>query len=106
MKARDLLRTQLQTLRLLTAANVVETVADQAQKESWAVEAFASELLTHEVEGRRQLRVQRLAKAAHLPVGKTLAAFVRRGVRGPDRKSVALWFARPRQNALCGRHRR
>jgi DNA replication protein DnaC len=75
MKPRDMLRTQLQTLRLHTAANMVDPVADKAQKESWTGEAFACELLTHELEERRQLRIQRLAKAAHLPVGKTLAAF-------------------------------
>ncbi len=71
----ETLQMHLRALHLPTAAQVSGEVVTKAQQESWSLEAFACELLEQELEGRRQRRIQRLRKAAHLPSGKTLATF-------------------------------
>jgi len=63
------------TLRMPTAVQIVAETIATAQKESWSLETFLSEILEQEMEGRRLRRIERLKKAAHLPVEKTLATF-------------------------------
>lgn len=65
----------LRRLRLPTAVEVVEELLKTAQQEDWSLETFLGELLAQEMEGRRQRRIQRLQRSAHLPAGKTLAGF-------------------------------
>ena len=74
--------TQLETiqqhfriLRMPTAVQIVAETVAVAQKENWSLEVFLSEILEQEMEGRHQRRIQRLQKASHLPVEKTLATF-------------------------------
>ncbi len=67
------LRGQLKALRLPSAAQVAAELADKAQREGWAGETFARHLLAHELEGRRQRRVERLAAESGLPLAKTRA---------------------------------
>ncbi len=64
---------QLKALHLPTAARLFPEIVARAQRDNWPLEAFAAELLEAELEGRRQSRVERLTRAAHLPPGKTLA---------------------------------
>jgi DNA replication protein DnaC len=63
------------SLRMPTAVQIVGETIAVAQKENWSLETFLSEILEQEVEGRRQRRIQRLKKASHLPIEKTLATF-------------------------------
>ena len=65
----------LRSLRMPTAVEVVEELLGTAQREDWGLETFLEELLAQEIEGRRQRRIERLQRAAHLPAGKTLAEF-------------------------------
>jgi len=66
------IRLQCRTLGLPTLAAVAEELVATAVRENWSLEAFAAELLGHELEGRRQHRVERLTQEARLPPGKTL----------------------------------
>lgn len=65
--ALDTLQANCRKLRLPTAAAVVAETLATAQREDWPLE--------QELEGRRQRRITRLLKAAHLPLGKTLDTF-------------------------------
>ncbi len=74
--------TQLETiqqhflsLRMPTAYQVVAEAMVTAQQENWPLETFLCDLLEQEMEGRRRRRINRLQKAAKLPVEKTLATF-------------------------------
>jgi DNA replication protein DnaC len=71
----ETIQKHFRTLRMPTAVQVVEEMMATAQKENWSLENFVCELLEQEMEGRRQRRIERLKKAAHLPVEKTLASF-------------------------------
>ena len=71
----ETIRQHLQTLRMPTAVQEVEGLLATAQSEDWTLETFLGELLEQEMEGRRQRRIQRLQKAAHLPAEKTLDNF-------------------------------
>jgi len=71
----ETIRQHLQTLRMPTAVQEVEGLLATAQSEDWTLETFLGELLEQEMEGRRQRRIQRLQKAAHLPAEKTLDSF-------------------------------
>jgi len=73
--ALDTLRAYCRKLRLPTAAAVVAETLETAQREAWPLETFLEHLLEQELDGRRQRRVTRLLKAAHLPLGKTLDTF-------------------------------
>lgn len=75
MSPLETLQLRLRSLHLSTAARVSGALVTQAQQANWSLEAFASELLEQELEGRRQRRIARLLKAAHLPAGKTLTTF-------------------------------
>jgi DNA replication protein DnaC len=75
MSPLETLQRRLRSLHLSTAARVSGALVTQAQQANWSLEAFACELLEQELEGRRQRRIERLLKAAHLPAGKTLATF-------------------------------
>lgn len=75
MTSLETIRQHFRTLRMPTAYAVVEETIATAQKENWTLETFLGELLEQEMEGRRTRRIERLKKAARLPVGKTLAAF-------------------------------
>ena len=74
--------TQLETiqqhfraLRMPTAVQIAAETLAVAHKENWSLEAFLAEILEQEMEGRHQRRIERLKKAAYLPVEKTLATF-------------------------------
>jgi DNA replication protein DnaC len=75
MSQLDTIRQHFRTLRMPTAVEIVAETIAAAQKESWSLEAFLSEILEQEMEGRRQRRILRLQKASALPVEKTLATF-------------------------------
>ena len=69
------LQSHFRTLRMPTAHAVIAEVLATAQRENWSLEQFTFELLEQEMEGRKQRRIERLNKAAHLPPAKTLATF-------------------------------
>jgi DNA replication protein DnaC len=71
----ETLQQHFRTLRMPTAYQIVEETIATAQKENWSLETFLGELLEQEMEGRRLRRIERLKKAARLPVEKTLATF-------------------------------
>jgi DNA replication protein DnaC len=71
----ETIRQHFRTLRMPTAYQIVAETIATAQQENWSFEIFLGELLEQEMEGRRLRRIERLKKAAHLPVDKTLAAF-------------------------------
>ena len=71
----ETLQQHFRILRMPTAVQIVEETIATAQKENWSLETFLSEILEQEMEGRRLRRIERLKKAAHLPVAKTLATF-------------------------------
>ena len=74
----DAIRTYCRTLRLPTMADVVEDAVVTALREDWDLETFLQHLLEMEMAGRRERRITRLMKAAHLPPGKTLEIFDQR----------------------------
>jgi hypothetical protein len=61
---------QCRALGLPTLAAVAAELVATAQRENWSLEAFAAELLGHELEGRRQHRVARLTQEAVFDHGK------------------------------------
>ena len=71
----DTIRAHAKALRLPTIAEVAEDTLSLGEREDWPLEAFLEHLLTQEMIGRRQRRITRLTKAAHLPPGKTLQVF-------------------------------
>jgi DNA replication protein DnaC len=71
----ETIQQHFRTLRMPTAVQIVAETIATAQKESWSLETFLSEILEQEMEGRRLRRIERLKKAAHLPVEKTLVTF-------------------------------
>ena len=71
----DAIRGYCKALRLPTVAHVVEETLATSQREDWPLEAFLQHLLEQEMAGRRDRRIARLTKSAHLPPGKTLHAF-------------------------------
>ena len=71
----DAIRAHCKALRLPTVAQVVEEALVTSQREEWPLETFLQHLLEQEMAGRRQRRITRLTKAAHLPPGKTLQVF-------------------------------
>jgi len=71
----ETLQQHFRTLRMPTAYEIVEETIATAQKENWPLQTFLGEILEQEMEGRRVRRIERLKKASHLPVEKTLAAF-------------------------------
>jgi DNA replication protein DnaC len=84
----DAIRTYCKTLRLPTVADVVEDALVTAQREDWALEIFLQYLLEQEMTGRRERRITRLMKAAHLPPGKTLETFDQRRLSLRIRRQV------------------
>lgn len=79
----------LRALQLPTAARVADDLLATTLREDWSPERFARELCAQELEGRRQHRVTRLAKAAHLPSGKTLATLEQERLPLRIRRQVA-----------------
>ena len=75
MSALEQIQQHLRILRMPTAVASVADLLTTASRETWTFEAFLAELLEQEMEGRRQRRLERLQKASHLPVGKTLTSF-------------------------------
>ena len=73
--ALETIRTYCKALRLPTVSQVVDDTLATAQREDWSLETFLQQLLEQEMSGRRQRRILRLTKAAHLPPGKTLETF-------------------------------
>lgn len=71
----DTIRAHAKALRLPTIAEVAEDTLSLGEREEWPLETFLEHLLTQEIIGRRQRRITRLTKAAHLPPGKTLQVF-------------------------------
>ena len=71
----EAIQAHFRTLRMPTAFQIVTETLAVAQKENWSLETFLGEILEQEMEGRRQRRIERLQKAARLPVEKTLATF-------------------------------
>lgn len=71
----DAIRTYCKALRLPTVASAVEDTLMSAEREDWPLEAFLQHLLEQEMDGRRERRITRLLKAAHLPPGKTVETF-------------------------------
>ena len=71
----ETIQQHFRTLRMPTAVQIVAQTVAVAQKENWSLEAFLSEILEQEMEGRHQRRILRLQKASHLPVEKTLSTF-------------------------------
>ncbi len=73
--ALDVIHTYCKALRLPTMSQVIEDALTTARREDWSLETFLHHLLEQEMAGRRERRITRLTKAAHLPLGKTLESF-------------------------------
>jgi len=71
----DAIRTYCKALRLPTMASAVDDTLMTAEREDWPLETFLQNLLEQEMDGRRERRITRLLKAAHLPPGKTIETF-------------------------------
>ena len=71
----DAIRAYCKALRLPTVSQVVQETLLTSQREEWPLELFLQHLLEQEMAGRRDRRIARLTKAAHLPLGKTLQTF-------------------------------
>lgn len=71
----ETIRAHATALRLPTIAEVAADTLGVAEREDWPLETFLEHLLTQEMVGRRERRITRLTKAAHLPPGKTLEVF-------------------------------
>ncbi len=71
----ETIQQHFRSLRMPTAVQIVAETLAVAQKEDWSLETFLGEILEQEMEGRHQRRIERLQKAAYLPVEKTLATF-------------------------------
>lgn len=74
MSQPEVLKLNLRALALPSAVDVLDELLVTADRENWTPAAFACVLTERELEGRRQRRVERLAKDACLPAAKTLAA--------------------------------
>ncbi|MGO8790406.1 MAG: IS21-like element helper ATPase IstB, partial [Terriglobia bacterium] len=62
-------------LHLAHMRRIYQEVAVQAEKEGWSYADFLTLLLAEEVAGRKQTRLQRLTRSAHLPFLKTMDEF-------------------------------
>ena len=62
-------------LRLPTLAETVPEALTLAQQQDWSLENFLVYLLEQELLGRRERRIERLLRAAHLPPDKTFDRF-------------------------------
>jgi DNA replication protein DnaC len=71
----ETIRAHAKALRLPTIAEVAADTLGLAEREDWPLETVLEHLLTQEMIGRRERRITRLTKAAHLPPGKTLEVF-------------------------------
>jgi DNA replication protein DnaC len=71
----DAVRQQCKTLRLPTVAQMATQAVQLAQEQNWSLESFLLYLLEQEVAERHHRRIARLLQEAHLPPGKTFAAF-------------------------------
>lgn len=71
----DVIRTYCKALRLPTIAGEVDDTLMTAEREDWPLETFLQHLLEQEMDGRRERRITRHLKAAHLPPGKTIDTF-------------------------------
>ena len=71
------LKTHLKELHLPTIRAQYETLAFQAQQESFSHEQYLSELVTREWEARQQNRVERGLRESKLPLEKTLSSLDR-----------------------------
>ena len=71
----ETIQQHFRTLRMPTALQIVAETLVVAQKENLSLETFLGEIMEQEIEGRHQRRIERLKKAAHLPVEKTLTTF-------------------------------
>lgn len=74
MSRHEGLKLNLKALSLPTALIVVDELLDTAERELWSPESFACVLTERELDGRRQRKIERLAKAANLPTAKTMAS--------------------------------
>jgi len=63
----------LQELKLPGVNAIYGVAASRAEKEGWGFERFLHHVVEVELEQRRQKRLERVFKAAHIPPGKTLA---------------------------------
>ncbi|WP_306599086.1 IS21-like element helper ATPase IstB [Geothrix sp. 21YS21S-2] len=72
-EARRQLGDMLRELNLTGVAATYGEAGKRAEKEGWAFDRFLHHLMELELEQRRQKRLERVLKAAKLPVGKTLA---------------------------------
>jgi DNA replication protein DnaC len=71
----DLLRRQLQTLKLFASLQMYEDLARQAAEEQWSHVRFLARLVEADAAARQDRRIQRLINLARLPVVKTLEGF-------------------------------
>lgn len=71
--SRQKLGDMLRDLKLSGMGAIYGQAATKAEKEGWGFERFLHHLAEVELEQRRQKRVERVLKAAKLPLGKTLA---------------------------------
>jgi DNA replication protein DnaC len=71
----EAIKAHAKALRLPTIAEAAADTLGIAQREDWPLETFLEHLLTQEMSGRRERRITRLTKAAHLPPGKRLEVF-------------------------------
>ena len=70
---RESLAVLLRALKLPTIVGMYVEAAELAEKKGWSVEEYLHNLASHELEERKQRRIERNLKRANLPEGKALA---------------------------------
>lgn len=70
---RESLAVLLRALKLPTIVEMYVEAAELAEKKGWSVEEYLHYLASHELEARKQRRIERNLKRANLPEGKALA---------------------------------
>ena len=69
------LKSQLGSLQIREAANILDDLLLQAQAESYSYQQFLSKLLTHELKQRETKQTEKRLKQAAFPEYKTLQEF-------------------------------
>jgi len=70
---RESLAVLLRALKLPTMVGMYVEAAELAENKGWSVEEYLHHLASHELEARKQRRIERNLKRANLPEGKSLA---------------------------------
>jgi len=103
----DLIRQDARQLKMPGAARAFEPLARQAREEKWSLEDYLHEVLSVEVQSRRESAVRQRLRDARFPETKTLDQFDFAAAEGVDAAQVAElarggWVERAENVLLAG----